>query len=80
MSVGRKKAFKYVNRMLPLFRAALKFCSINRLFKWNEYMVWDDNVEDLHDVGSRCLLLDTRALVMESTELALESSDLEKED
>ena len=43
-------------------------------------MVWDDNVEDLHDVGSRCLLLDTRALVMESTELALESTDLEKED
>ena len=28
-----KKAFKYVKRMLPLFRAVVKFCSTNRLFK-----------------------------------------------
>ena len=27
-----KKAFKYVKKMLPLFRAVVKFCSINRLF------------------------------------------------
>ena len=27
-----KKAFKYVKRMLPLFRAMVKFCSTNRLF------------------------------------------------
>ena len=26
------KAFKYVKRMLPLFHAVVKFCSINRLF------------------------------------------------
>ena len=26
------KAFKYVKLMLPLFRAVVKFCSINRLF------------------------------------------------
>ena len=26
-----KKAFKYVKRMLPLFRAVVKFCSTNRL-------------------------------------------------
>ena len=33
MSVGRKKAIKYVKRMLPLFRAVVvKFCSINRLY------------------------------------------------
>ena len=25
-----KKAFKYVKRMLPLFRAVVKFCSTNR--------------------------------------------------
>ena len=28
----RQKAFKYVKRMLPLLRAVVKFCSINRLF------------------------------------------------
>ena len=27
-----EKALKYVKIMLPLFRAVLKFCSINRLF------------------------------------------------
>ena len=32
MSVGRKKLL-YVKRMLPLFRAVVKFCSTNRLFK-----------------------------------------------
>ena len=29
----KKKAFEYVKRMLPPFRAVVKFCSINRLFK-----------------------------------------------
>ena len=33
MSVGRKKSFQYVKIMLPLFRAVVKFCSTNRLFK-----------------------------------------------
>ena len=32
MSVARQKAFRYVKRMLPLFRAEVKFCSTNRLF------------------------------------------------
>ena len=27
-----KKAFKYVKRMLPLFRPIVKFCSTSRLF------------------------------------------------
>ena len=31
MSVGREKLYKYVKRMLPLFRAVVKFCSTNRL-------------------------------------------------
>ena len=27
-------AFKYVKRMLPLFRTVVKFCSTNRLFTY----------------------------------------------
>ena len=34
MSVGRKK-LSVCKRMLPLFRAVVKFCSTNRLFKYN---------------------------------------------
>ena len=29
-----KKAFQYAKRMLPLFRAKVKFCSANRLFTY----------------------------------------------
>ena len=35
-----KKAFKYVNRMLPLFRAVVKFCSTNRLFRNIKYKMF----------------------------------------
>ena len=28
-----RKAFKYVKRMLPFFRAVVRFCSISILFK-----------------------------------------------
>ena len=31
-----KKAFKYVKRILPLFRVVVKFCSTNRLLAKNK--------------------------------------------
>ena len=35
--VGRKKCFQYAKECFPLFRAIVKFCSADRLFKWFLY-------------------------------------------
>ena len=33
-----EKSFKYIKRVLPLFRVVVKFCSTNRLF--TKFFVW----------------------------------------
>ena len=38
-----RKTFKYVKRMLPLFRAVVKFCSTNRLLR---YEILQENYDE----------------------------------
>jgi len=50
MRVGRKKAFKYVKRMLPTFRAVVMFCSTNRLFTYFRWKYLKKQIGDLNDI------------------------------
>ena len=49
MNFGRK-SFQYVQRMLPLFRAVVKFCSTSRLFTYFQRRYSKKQVGDLNTI------------------------------